>query len=128
MTKTEKTVQKAIPTKSLLDTAQGAIKEQIAYNLAQVVDNICDLNTDSKKARRMQITLDFTPSGNRAAVETKTLITLKLQPTDPIISNFVIVDNKGKNEMVEYNPHQTAGQLDLDGNEIPQEAVIEQIR
>ena len=54
-----------IEAKSILEMAQGAIMEQVDAEVGKIVDNILDLNTESKKKRTLTLTVDFTPSSDR---------------------------------------------------------------
>lgn len=48
-------------TKSILEMAHGAILERVDYEMAKILDNILDANTEATAKRRMTLTLIFAP-------------------------------------------------------------------
>ncbi len=55
-------------TKSMLDMANGAIKERADVEMPKIIKNILDVNTNPTKPRKMTLTLTFTPDGQRRAI------------------------------------------------------------
>lgn len=51
--------------KSILDMAEGAIKERCDIEMSKIIDNIMDINTAATKARELKLTVKFTPSSDR---------------------------------------------------------------
>ena len=98
---------------NIANFAKGALVEQADDEIQKVLDNILDPNTDSKKARKVQITLTFKPINREAAsvsVETKSSIA----PFNPVTSQiFIGRDNEGKVAAAEYVKGTIPGQLDL---------------
>ena len=58
----------------------GAIQEQFELEMNQVLKNIHDLNTDTKKKRQVTITLDFTADDARSVITMNHTIKSKLAP------------------------------------------------
>jgi hypothetical protein len=112
--------------KSLLDMANGAIKERVGYEIPKILANIADPNTDAKKQRQLQITVKFTPSDDRSFIAVTTTVSSKLQPTDPIPTSLILHSDGNKLQAVEYS-NQIPGQGDFDGTEEPQSAFLQQI-
>jgi hypothetical protein len=111
---------------SLLDMANGGVAERIAYELPQIINNIADPNTAAKKMRSMTIKVKFTPTEDRGFTAVEFEVSSKLQPTDPISATLMLQHFGDKVQAIEIGK-QAPGQLDLDGNEEPQAAVIKQI-
>lgn len=70
--------------KSILEMASGAIMEQSNIEFKKIIDNILDPNTDPKKKRTLQITVDFTPSQERDRVDIDVTTKSKLQPYNSV--------------------------------------------
>lgn len=101
--------------KSLLDFSKGAIPERVQYELAKVLDNIQDPNTD-EKPREITIKLVLTPDiDERKKVSIKAEISKKLRPTKPIQTAMQICAYKGENVGVELTAN-LDGQINLDGH------------
>ncbi len=114
--------------KSILETAHGAILERADYEMAKIIDNITDANTEPAKKRVLTITLDFIPNETRTAVEVRSRAHSKLEPTMPVkTSLFLTPDGDGQLCAVEMPP-QIPGQMGIDGSEQETAAVIKVIR
>lgn len=124
--KEKKETMTEINEKSLLEVANGGVIERISYELPKVLANISDPNTDAQKVRSMTITVKFIPSKDRQFVGLGFVVNSKLQPTDPISATLMLQNVGNKVQAIEIGK-QTPGQMDLDGNEEPQAAVIKQI-
>lgn len=98
-------------TKSILEMARGAIMEQVDIEVGKIVDNILDLNTDPKKKRQLQLTVDFTPSGDRSQVAITATAKSKLLPNNAVQTTiYVGADSEtGEIQAVEMVP-QVPGQ------------------
>ena len=46
---------------SLLQMAKGAIQERVDYEVARVVDNLLDMNTEAKYKRKVVLTIVMVP-------------------------------------------------------------------
>ena len=76
--------------KSILDMAEGAIKERCDIEMSKIIDNIMDINTAATKARELKLTVKFTPSSDRKNVQVSTQAQCKLQPTEPLATALYI--------------------------------------
>lgn len=80
---------------NILEMARGAIMEQVGVETAKIIDNILDVNTDPKKKRTLNISVDFIPSSERSQVVVIANAKSKLQPNNAIQTTmFVGVDTK----------------------------------
>lgn len=113
-----------INTFNLLQMANGATEERINIEMGNVVANILDPNTDAKKKRQLQITIDFLPSESRDTVAVSAQVKSKLMPLSAIPTMiYVGADGNGELQAVEA-VKQVPGQIGLDGAEQPSEKVI----
>ncbi len=76
--------------KSILEMARGAIMEQVDIEVGKIVENILDLNTDPKKKRTLQLTVDFTPTQDRSQVAINATAKSKLQPNNAIQTTIYV--------------------------------------
>lgn len=103
--------------KSILDMAEGAIKERCDIEMSKIIDNIMDINTAATKARELKLTVKFTPSSDRKNVQVSTQAQCKLQPTEPLATALYIgADENGEVGAVELT-RQIPGQMNIDGQE-----------
>ena len=102
--------------KSILEMASGAILEQSNIEFKKIIDNILDPNTDPKKKRTLQITVDFTPSQERDRIDIDVTAKSKLQPYNSVRTTVCVgVDSAtGEVQAVEMVP-QIPGQMNFDG-------------
>ncbi|WP_423252882.1 replication terminator protein [Melissococcus plutonius] len=73
----------------LSELANGAIQEKLDRELKKVFDNIHDPNTDAEAKRGLTIKLEFKPDENRQVVSLKSDITLKLTPTEGVVTTVL---------------------------------------
>lgn len=103
--------------KSILDMAEGAIKERCDIEMSKIIDNIMDINTAATKARELKLTVKFTPSSDRKNVQVSTQAQCKLQPTELLATALYIgADENGEVGAVELT-RQIPGQMNIDGQE-----------
>lgn len=103
--------------KSILDMAEGAIKERCDIEMSKIIDNIMDINTAATKARELKLTVKFTPSSDRKNGQVSTQAQCKLQPTEPLATALYIgADENGEVGAVELT-RQIPGQMNIDGQE-----------
>ena len=113
---------------SILDMAQGAIKERVDYEMARVVDNILDVNTDATKKRSLTITLELIPDSSRQQISVKTVAKSKLEPTNPVVTSLYITgDSNGEVTVVEMVP-QVPGQQGFGGDEQDEPKVLRLVK
>lgn len=99
--------------RSIIDMAQGAVKEQIDYEMSHILGNIMDPNTSPTKKRSLTVQLVFTPNADRQQIAVAATAKSKLEPTNPVnISLYVTGDENGEVTAVEMVP-QIPGQLDV---------------
>lgn len=91
-------------TKSMLDMANGAIKERVDVEMPKIIRNIMDVNTNATKPRKMTLTLTFTPDEQRQVIATKCEIKSSLQPTNPVTTSLYIGEFAGEVQAVEMKP------------------------
>ncbi|MDR3149964.1 MAG: hypothetical protein LBT88_08165 [Oscillospiraceae bacterium] len=116
-------MQKTTETKSLLDMKSGAIKERVDYEMKKIIDNILDPNTDPTAKRKLKLTVEFIPSGDREDVIFRTEVTSNLAPTVKISSQLVFAKT-GDGVMVYEPTAQVPGQLNADGEEQSEPAIL----
>lgn len=103
-----------VKTISIVDIANGALREQIDHEMTNIMENIADLNTPWKPARELNIKLKFTSSEDREKVSVVADVKPKLQQSKPIESQFYM-GRKGNNfEAVEVGKT-IPGQISIDG-------------
>lgn len=102
---------------SILDMARGAIKERVDYEMARVMDNILDPNTNPTKERSLTVTVKFKPDTERQQISVQAVAKSKLEPTNPVATALYITgDQNGEASAVEMVP-QVPGQQSIDGTE-----------
>ena len=83
-------------TKSILEMAHGAILERVDYEMAKILDNILDANTEATAKRKMTLTLTFAPDGERATVAVSATAKTTLAPTNPAVTSLYLTEREGK--------------------------------
>lgn len=114
--------------KSVIDMAQGAVKERLDYEMARVMDNIADINTAATKERTVTITLKLKPNADRTQVNVSAIVKSKLEPTNPVEIPMAIVEDDEGNPAAYEMLLQAPGQLAMDGAEQPGPGVLRLIR
>ena len=104
--------------KSIMEMARGAFMERADYEMARVVDNILDVNTNATAKRKVTITLEFVPDDGRQNVGVSATVKSTLAPTNPVKTSLFIAGEKSTGEMqvVEMTPN-IPGQMNMDGGE-----------
>lgn len=97
----------------LANFAGGAVEELFKNDLEKVIDNIADLNTSDKAARKLTIEFKFVPMEGRdlVGVEVKTKTTLA--PTEGTKTKMVLNMEGDVLVAAEYN-NQIKGQMRVD--------------
>ena len=109
---------------SLLEAAQGAIKERVDIEVARILENIFNPNTEASKKRQLTLKVEFTPNSDRTYVAIKATADSKLQPFSAVQTAMTIgVDGNGEFQAVEMVPN-VPGQMGFDGSEQPKPNVI----
>jgi len=110
--------------KSILDMVQGGVKEIINENVAQILLNIQNPNTDNKK-RELVIKVSLSPADERRRkINVTYQTTPKLRPINPIATSiYAGVDENGQLTAMELMEH-IPGQMNMEGEEAPKPVVI----
>lgn len=97
----------------LANFAGGAVEELFKNDLEKVIDNIADINTSDKAARKLTIEFKFVPMEGRdlVGVEVKTKTTLA--PTEGTKTKMVLNTDGDVLVAAEYN-NQIKGQMRVD--------------
>lgn len=102
---------------SILQMANGAIQERVDYEVAKVIDNILDVNTDAKTKRKITLTIELKPDENRQFISLSASAKSTLAPVVPIGTTLgIAADRNGEMVIVETVP-QIPGQINMDGEE-----------
>lgn len=94
---------------SLIDMANGAIKERLDYEMGRVIQNISDPNTKAT-AKRQHVEVSATASSTLAALH-------------PVKTALAVGQEGGHTVAVELTP-QIPGQFDTYGGEAPERKVL----
>jgi len=89
--------------------AGGAIQERIDDALAQLIENILDVNTSPKVVREVNLKIRLKPADDRKSCEYQIQCTTKQAPVKEIISTVFVGVEGGKAVMAEVD----TAQLDL---------------
>lgn len=77
--------------------ADGALAERFHQEFERVMENMADLNTDPKKARKIVITLSFAGDKKRDVWNCQVQATSKIAPTEAVESKILLdMDQNGK--------------------------------
>ncbi|PFU01538.1 replication terminator protein [Bacillus thuringiensis] len=77
--------------------ADGALAERFHQEFERVMENMADLNTDPKKARKIVLTLSFAGDKKRDVWNCQVQATSKLAPTEAVESKILLdMDQNGK--------------------------------
>lgn len=91
-----------------LDTiGQGALVELFDAELARVLDNIQDPNTDAKMKRTITVKVTFAPNENRDVTDVNLTCGSKLAGIKTVSTRLFVGKSKGKLIAVENDPRQT---------------------
>ena len=115
--------------KSILEAGRNKIMELADYELEKVLANINDINTDSKKKRKINIELTFAPSEDRKQIVMTSQVKSKVEPTKPTETTLFNVPTVDKETgeiftILKEVSDIAVGQLDLDGNVHQQEIFV----
>ncbi len=108
---------------NILEMMDGAIQERIDYELAKVMKNCKDLNTDHKKARTLTIELSFTPTEARDSLSVKIGVKSKLVSVKALGSTLLLGGTEDEPIVMEYVPG-VPGQCTFVGTEQEEPKII----
>lgn len=104
--------------KSILEMARGAFMERVDTEMAKVIDNILDANTNPTQKRKVTLTLELTPDDDRQNILVNFAVQSKLAPMVPARTSLWVAGelSTGEVQVVEMVP-QVPGQMSMDGAE-----------
>lgn len=104
--------------KSILEMARGAFMERVDTEMAKVIDNILDANTNPTQKRKVTLTLELTPDDDRQNILVNFAVQSKLAPMVPTRTTLWVAGelSTGEVQVVEMVP-QVPGQMSMDGEE-----------
>lgn len=92
-----------------LDTiGSGALIELFDAELARVLDNITDPNTEAKQKRTITVKVTFAPNENRDLADVNLTCNSKLAGIKTVGTRLYVGKTRGKLVAVENDPRQTA--------------------
>lgn len=110
-------------TSSLIDMANGAIKERLDYEMGKVIQNIGDPNTKAAAKRTITVKITLEPDEERQHIEVSATASSTLAPMHPVKTALAVGNEGGHVVAVELTP-QIPGQFDVSGEEAPQRKVL----
>lgn len=84
----------------------GALLELFDIELARVLENIADPNTDADAARAITLKVVFVPDKTRQAMQTRMSVVSKLAPVARVESTLFLGRLGGRLVAVEHDPRQ----------------------
>ncbi|PEL14580.1 replication terminator protein [Bacillus wiedmannii] len=98
--------------------ADGALAERFHQEFERVMENMADLNTDPKKARKIVLTLSFAGDKKRDVWNCQVQATSKLAPTEAVESKILLDMDKNGNLVGQELASGIQGQfyMDLQGD------------
>ncbi len=99
---------------SVLEFAGSAVIERINFELARVIENIQNRNTDDKP-RKLVVEMEITPINNRSNVNVKTTVKKVLRPTSAVHAQIAVAIIDGNYQLVESGAGYIDGQTDVFG-------------
>jgi len=108
---------------SLLDMANGAIREELEIELQRVYENLIDENTPSNASRKITITLTFKAiDQKRKSFTVHTNTSSTLAKTNGVATSIVFEETDDGLVAIELGD-QARGQLDLSGAELEEKVI-----
>lgn len=108
---------------NLLEMMGGAVGERVSYELAKIIRNCKDLNTEAKKARTLTVEFSIVPTEGRDSAGVRVSIKSKLVPVKPLDSTLLIGGTQDEPVVMEYTP-QLPGQRNFAGSEQEEHKMI----
>lgn len=106
---------------SLIDMANGAIKERLDYEMGRVIQNISDPNTKATAKRTITVKITLEPDEERQHVEVSATASSTLAALHPVKTALAVGQEGGHTVAVELTP-QIPGQFDTYGVARPRSA------
>ncbi len=103
--------------KRLDELLDGGVTERFNIEMARVMNNVFDPNTDPKAKRQIQIIIEIKPNERRDAADFKVDVKSKIAAMSPISQTvFLRQDDEGRVIATEITK-EIPGQVDMYGNE-----------
>lgn len=114
---------------SIIEMARGAFIERTDYEMARVIENILDPNTNPTAKRKITLTLELVPNSERTNISVNVTAKSTLAATSAVTTMLYVAGSNSTGEMqvVEMVP-QTPGQLSLDGEEQSPPAMLKLVK
>lgn len=93
---------------TLATIGNGALLELFDAELARILSNITDPNTDSKTKRVMTITVTFQPNRERDVAHVELACVSKIAGIVSVATQLFVGKHQGKLIAVEHDPRQTS--------------------
>lgn len=102
--------------RKLDELMDGALTERFNYEMARVLNNVFDPNTDPKAKRQIQIVIDIMPNERRDAAGFRVDVKSKTAPPVAVTQTvFLSQDDDGRVTATEMTS-QVPGQISMDGD------------
>jgi len=108
---------------SIMDLGNGALIEEINYQMKLLAENLVDPNTSFKDKRKLKIEMVFSQDEERKQVNVVSKVSATLAASKPLESRIAIGLSGGNMQAVEIvsNP----GQVDIFGRTVPYGKMID---
>lgn len=105
--------------RNLDELMDGALTERFNSELRKVLENVLDPNTDAKKKRRIQITVDIAPNERRDAAEFKIEVKSTVAAPVPAAQTvFLQMDERTGTVTATEITNQVPGQINMEGTPV----------
>lgn len=101
---------------NLLEMMGGAVGERVSYELAKIMRNCKDLNTEAKKVRTLTVEFAIVPTDARDSAAVRVSVKSKLVPVKALDTTLLIGGTQDEPVVMEYTP-QLPGQRNFAGGE-----------
>lgn len=101
---------------NLLEMMSGAVGERVSYELAKIMRNCKDLNTETKKARTLTVEFSIVPTDAHDSAAVRVSVKSKLVPVKALDTTLLIGGTQDEPVVMEYTP-QLPGQRNFAGGE-----------
>lgn len=86
---------------NLAELANGGLQEKVDLEIEKIVKNILDLNTESKKARKLNIGIEFKPADEqRNTINTTIQVKSTLAPQVGVATTLLVGKDTKNNKIV----------------------------
>ena len=93
--------------------ADGDVTDRINFELAKLIENIENPNTD-EKARSLEVKIKLTPKNNRKSIDVEYSVVGKPRPINAVNASMVVQQNDGQMSVFEADGI-GEGQVDIFG-------------